>query len=146
MCIENAKRVVDSIACTAGVPPRVEFFAKYSVLTHTPADFKNPDDPDDTSFEPHPENYPVAYLEYPNDDAQERYDHPALFYMPPDAFFQVYITGAERQGPLQSYNVPRKHSPYHHRMYVAHPNLAMFAKSLFRLSHPSTGRTFRDAS
>ena len=56
------------------MPPRVESFAKCSVLTGILADFKNPDDPDDTSFEPHPENYPVAYLEYPNDDAQERYD------------------------------------------------------------------------
>ena len=69
--IENAKRDVENIACTAAAPPRVEFFAKCSVLTEILADFKNPDDPDDTSFEPHPENYPVAYLEYPNDDAQD---------------------------------------------------------------------------
>ena len=71
--IENAKRDVENIACTVGVRPRVVFFAKCSVLTEILTDFKNPDDPDDTSFEPHPENYPVAYLEYPNDDAQERY-------------------------------------------------------------------------
>ncbi|KAG7090656.1 hypothetical protein E1B28_009755 [Marasmius oreades] len=35
--------------------------------------FKNPDDPNDKSFEPHPTNYPVVELEYPNTGACERY-------------------------------------------------------------------------
>ena len=40
------------------------------VLTVT--DFKNPNDPNDISFQAHPENYPVAELEYPNTGAKER--------------------------------------------------------------------------
>ena len=36
-------------------------------------DFKNPSDPNDISFEVHPENYPVAELEYPNTGAKERF-------------------------------------------------------------------------
>ncbi|TBU51152.1 S-adenosyl-L-methionine-dependent methyltransferase, partial [Dichomitus squalens] len=43
------------------------------MLTIIRVDFKNPDDPDDTSFEPHPTDYPVVYLEYPNNDAQESF-------------------------------------------------------------------------
>ncbi|KAI0344273.1 DOT1-domain-containing protein [Trametopsis cervina] len=35
--------------------------------------FRNPDDPSDTSFEPHPTHYPVAELEYPNTGASERF-------------------------------------------------------------------------
>ncbi|EGN94060.1 hypothetical protein SERLA73DRAFT_188615 [Serpula lacrymans var. lacrymans S7.3] len=35
--------------------------------------FKNLDDPEDTSFEPHPTNYPVTKLEYPNNDACESF-------------------------------------------------------------------------
>ncbi|KAF9261890.1 DOT1-domain-containing protein [Marasmius fiardii PR-910] len=35
--------------------------------------FKNPEDPNDKSFEPHPTNYPVVELEYPNNGACERY-------------------------------------------------------------------------
>ncbi|KAI0757682.1 S-adenosyl-L-methionine-dependent methyltransferase [Daedaleopsis nitida] len=35
--------------------------------------FKNPDDPDDKSFEPHPTDYPVVELEYPNTNASERF-------------------------------------------------------------------------
>ncbi|CAK5265460.1 unnamed protein product [Mycena citricolor] len=34
--------------------------------------FKNPDDLADTSFKPHPTNYPVVELEYPNSNAAER--------------------------------------------------------------------------
>ncbi|KAL0578516.1 hypothetical protein V5O48_003459 [Marasmius crinis-equi] len=37
------------------------------------ADFHNPEDPNDTSFDPHPTYYPVVELEYPNSDACERY-------------------------------------------------------------------------
>jgi hypothetical protein len=37
------------------------------------ADFKNLDDPNDTSFDPHPTDYPVVELEYPNTSASERY-------------------------------------------------------------------------
>lgn len=37
------------------------------------ADFVNPDDPDDTSFDPHPTRYPMVELEYPNHDASERF-------------------------------------------------------------------------
>jgi len=36
-------------------------------------DFKNPEDPGDKSFEPHPENYPWVVLEYPNCGASEKY-------------------------------------------------------------------------
>ncbi len=32
----------------------------------------NPDNPDDTSFDPHPTGYPVVELEYPNYGASER--------------------------------------------------------------------------
>ncbi|RDB28649.1 Histone-lysine N-methyltransferase, H3 lysine-79 specific [Hypsizygus marmoreus] len=35
--------------------------------------FKNPDDPRDYSFKPHPTNYPVVELEYPNTGAVERF-------------------------------------------------------------------------
>ncbi|TFK79576.1 DOT1-domain-containing protein [Polyporus arcularius HHB13444] len=35
--------------------------------------FKNPHDPDDMSWEPHPTKYPVAELEYPNSGASERF-------------------------------------------------------------------------
>ncbi|KAK1231301.1 Nucleosomal histone H3-Lys79 methylase [Marasmius sp. AFHP31] len=35
--------------------------------------FHNPDDPMDTSFNPHPTDYPVVELEYPNSGACERY-------------------------------------------------------------------------
>lgn len=38
-----------------------------------PTDFKNPDDPDDKSFQPHPTDYPVVELEYPNTGASEKY-------------------------------------------------------------------------
>ncbi|RDX51423.1 DOT1-domain-containing protein [Lentinus brumalis] len=37
------------------------------------ADFKNPQDPDDMSWEPHPTKYPMAELEYPNSGASERF-------------------------------------------------------------------------
>ncbi|KAF8525244.1 DOT1-domain-containing protein [Hysterangium stoloniferum] len=35
--------------------------------------FKNPDDPTDKSFEPHPINFPFVELEYPNTNARERF-------------------------------------------------------------------------
>ncbi|KAF5370802.1 hypothetical protein D9758_002119 [Tetrapyrgos nigripes] len=35
--------------------------------------FKNPEDPDDTSFEPHPQKYPWVVLEYPNTGASEKF-------------------------------------------------------------------------
>lgn len=35
--------------------------------------FKNPNDPHDRSFDPHPTNYPVGELEFPNSGASERY-------------------------------------------------------------------------
>ncbi|KAL0950585.1 hypothetical protein HGRIS_007377 [Hohenbuehelia grisea] len=35
--------------------------------------FTNPSDPNDKSFEPHPTDYPVAELEYPNSNATERF-------------------------------------------------------------------------
>lgn len=35
-------------------------------------DFRNLDDPNDISFKPHPTDYPVAELEYPNNGAVER--------------------------------------------------------------------------
>ncbi|KAH9172908.1 S-adenosyl-L-methionine-dependent methyltransferase [Lactarius sanguifluus] len=36
------------------------------------ADFKNPNDPHDKSFDPHPTDYPVGELEFPNSGATER--------------------------------------------------------------------------
>ncbi|KAI0297535.1 S-adenosyl-L-methionine-dependent methyltransferase [Multifurca ochricompacta] len=36
-------------------------------------DFKNPNDPHDRSFNPHPTDYPVGELEFPNSGATERY-------------------------------------------------------------------------
>ncbi|KAK7041733.1 Nucleosomal histone H3-Lys79 methylase [Paramarasmius palmivorus] len=44
-----------------------------SLMKSYKAYFHNPDDPNDTSFEPHPTNYPVCDLEYPNTDAVERF-------------------------------------------------------------------------
>ncbi|CAA7264669.1 unnamed protein product [Cyclocybe aegerita] len=35
--------------------------------------FKNPNDPNDKSFEPHPTDYPVVELEFPNKGASERF-------------------------------------------------------------------------
>ncbi|KAJ6577112.1 S-adenosyl-L-methionine-dependent methyltransferase, partial [Mycena sp. CBHHK59/15] len=35
--------------------------------------FKNLDDPSDTSFKPHPKDYPVVELEYPNTNSSERF-------------------------------------------------------------------------
>ncbi|GJE94257.1 DOT1-domain-containing protein [Phanerochaete sordida] len=43
------------------------------VLKGYVAYFRNPDDPEDTSFQPHPTKYPVAELEYPNTFAAERF-------------------------------------------------------------------------
>jgi hypothetical protein len=40
---------------------------------YTLADFKNPDDPHDKSFDSHPTDYPVGELEFPNSGATERY-------------------------------------------------------------------------
>ena len=47
----------------------------YAALSpaNCPLDFKNPIDPTDQSFEPHPERYPVVELEYPNTGASEKY-------------------------------------------------------------------------
>ncbi|KAH9963553.1 hypothetical protein BC827DRAFT_118497 [Russula dissimulans] len=42
--------------------------------------FKNPNDPHDRSFDPHPTNYPVAELEFPNSGASERYVPPFFFF------------------------------------------------------------------
>ncbi|PCH33057.1 DOT1-domain-containing protein [Wolfiporia cocos MD-104 SS10] len=39
----------------------------------TNTDFRNLDDPADKSFEPHPTDYPVTELEYPNTGASERF-------------------------------------------------------------------------
>ncbi|KAA1475413.1 DOT1-domain-containing protein [Dentipellis sp. KUC8613] len=44
-----------------------------SLMKSYKAFFKNPEDPTDTSFEPHPTDYPVAELEFPNTGASERY-------------------------------------------------------------------------
>lgn len=38
-----------------------------------PTDFNNPNDPHDRSFDPHPTDYPVGELEFPNSGATERY-------------------------------------------------------------------------
>lgn len=45
-----------------------------NLLTGSPllTDFRNLEDPTDTSFDPHPTNYPVVELEYPAEDAKER--------------------------------------------------------------------------
>lgn len=46
----------------------------YKTLTghHSPTDFRNPDDPNDTTFDPHPTDYPVVEVDYPAEDAKER--------------------------------------------------------------------------
>ncbi|KAK7688168.1 hypothetical protein QCA50_008538 [Cerrena zonata] len=44
-----------------------------NVLKTYKAYFKNPSDPEDTSFEPHSTNYPITELEYPNSFASERF-------------------------------------------------------------------------
>jgi H3 lysine-79-specific histone-lysine N-methyltransferase len=49
------------------------FLTFLQLLVQLPADFTNPDDPDDKSFEPHPDHYPVVELEYPNHGASERF-------------------------------------------------------------------------
>jgi hypothetical protein len=50
------------------------FFA-YRCIDHHyfPSDFKNPNDPHDRSFDPHPTDYPIGELEFPNSGATERY-------------------------------------------------------------------------
>jgi hypothetical protein len=42
--------------------------------------FNNPNDPHDRSFDPHPTDYPVGELEFPNSGASERYVSPFLFF------------------------------------------------------------------
>lgn len=42
-------------------------------LTDRVADFRNPTDPNDKSFEAHPTDYPTVELEYPNTQASERW-------------------------------------------------------------------------
>ncbi|OCH88356.1 DOT1-domain-containing protein [Obba rivulosa] len=44
-----------------------------SLMKSYKAYFCNPDDPSDKSWEPHPTDYPVSELEYPNDGACERF-------------------------------------------------------------------------
>ncbi|TFY73321.1 hypothetical protein EWM64_g10692, partial [Hericium alpestre] len=44
-----------------------------SLIKSYKAFFKNLDDPTDTSFEPHPTEYPIGELEFPNTGASERY-------------------------------------------------------------------------
>ena len=41
-------------------------------------DFKNPNDPHDKDFDPHPTDYPVGELEFPNSGATEKYVIPPL--------------------------------------------------------------------
>ncbi|KAG9048164.1 Nucleosomal histone H3-Lys79 methylase [Tulasnella sp. UAMH 9824] len=43
------------------------------LMKHYHAYFRNPDDPNDTTFDPHPTDYPVVEVEYPAEDAKERY-------------------------------------------------------------------------
>jgi H3 lysine-79-specific histone-lysine N-methyltransferase len=44
----------------------------YSHPVSFASDFRNLDDPNDKSWEPHPTDYPWAELEYPNNEASER--------------------------------------------------------------------------
>ena len=60
------KGVTHYVACTHNL-----CLLKHSA--HIPLDFRNPDDPTDKSFEPHPANYPVAELEFPNTGSSERF-------------------------------------------------------------------------
>jgi hypothetical protein len=55
------------------VPPIPLFASSYVNPYSSDPDFKNPDDPHDRSFDPHPTDYPVAELEFPNSGATERY-------------------------------------------------------------------------
>ncbi len=48
-------------------------FARSHCYCNNPTDFKNPNDPYDKSFDPHPTDYPVGELEFPNSGAIERY-------------------------------------------------------------------------
>lgn len=77
-------------------------------------DFKNPNDADDKSFDPHPTEYPFVDLEYPNSGAKERcvwnllnvaFYHDAtigitLFTKNSFILTQVYPSCSKRQGPL----------------------------------------------
>src|SRR5712671_780438 len=51
-----------------------------TLTTLSYADFKNQNDPHDRSFDPHPIDYPVGELEFPNSGASERYVSPFFFF------------------------------------------------------------------
>ena len=61
------------------------FACTYAYLTipyhSSHIDFKNPNDPHDRSFDPHPTNYPVGELEFPNSGASERYVFHFFFFL-----------------------------------------------------------------
>ena len=70
-----------------------------------PEDFKNVDDPNDKTFDPHPTEYPVVELEYPNTGASERCVYFFLWSGRPRSSFvltpsQVHSFGSKGQGPL----------------------------------------------
>lgn len=50
--------------------------------SYSHVDFKNPNDPQDKSFDPHPTKYPVGELEFPNSGASERCVSPFFFLAP----------------------------------------------------------------
>src|SRR5712672_3143746 len=54
----------------------------FTLTTLSYADFKNPNDPHDGSFDPHPTDYPVSELEFPNSGASEWYVSPIFFLLP----------------------------------------------------------------
>ncbi len=54
-------------------PPLPLFASSHVHPYFSSPDFKNPNDPHDKSFDPHPTDYPVGELEFPNSGATERY-------------------------------------------------------------------------
>ncbi|KAF9040616.1 S-adenosyl-L-methionine-dependent methyltransferase [Panaeolus papilionaceus] len=86
--------------------------------------FRNPRDPSDKSFEDSPTNYPVAELEYPNDNARERF----MLLAPRDkdhynpimdlerslyTIVEYYLTNEQRElfGPIPSASLSEAISP-----------------------------------
>ncbi|KAI0962913.1 hypothetical protein AcW1_000145 [Taiwanofungus camphoratus] len=87
--------------------------------------FSNPHDPEDKSFEPHPTDYPVAELEYPNTGASERYtllapkdkDHynPIMCLESTlHTIVKCYLTPTQQAlfGTLPSTNIPDEDGPH----------------------------------
>jgi len=77
------------------------FACSYVDHSFSRTDFKNPNDPQDTSFNPHPINYPVGELEFPNSGASER----CVFF-----FLLLYVHGVWQCSPSH-FPVEEPHTP-----------------------------------